>query len=100
MQFKNEQDILEPFLRHHSPFFDAILVLNNGSADQSTPILNNLVRELPNVICIDAPTQKNELARSISHVFRQAQSAFFADFVFFLDADEFIGPPTLPPLTR
>lgn len=93
MQFKNEQDILEPFLRHHSPFFDAILVLNNGSADQSTPILNNLVRELPNVICIDAPTQKNELARSISHVFRQAQSAFFADFVFFLDADEFIGAP-------
>lgn len=91
MQFKNEQDILEPFLRHHSPLFDAILVLNNGSADASADILAKLVQELPNVIPIDAPTTKNELSRSISHVFRQAQSAFFADFVFFLDADEFIG---------
>jgi hypothetical protein len=49
-----------------------------------------LAQELGNIVTLDVPIHKNVTARSISHMFRQAQSAFFADFVFFLDADEFI----------
>lgn len=94
MQFKNEQDILEPFLRHHSPLFDAVIVMDNGSTDQSAEIVAHLARELGNIVTLDVPIHKNVTSRSISHMFRQAQSAFFADFVFFLDADEFIHTPS------
>lgn len=90
IQFKNEQDILEPFLRHHSPLFDAVIVMNNGSTDRSGEIVALLAQELGNIITLDVPINKNVTSRSISHMLRQAQSAFFADFVFFLDADEFI----------
>lgn len=94
MQFRNEQDILEPFLRHHSALFDAVIVMDNCSTDCSAQIVARLAQELGNIVTLDAPIHKNATPRSISHIFRQAQSAFFADFVFFLDADEFIHTPS------
>ena len=43
---KNEQDIIEPFLRHIRPFFDAMIVLDHGSTDRTAEIIENCAREL------------------------------------------------------
>ena len=35
---KNEQDIIEPFIRHHGSLVDAMIILDNGSVDQTRNI--------------------------------------------------------------
>jgi N-acetylglutamate synthase/N-acetylornithine aminotransferase len=38
-RIKNEADIIEAFVRHHAHYFDAILVSDDASTDDSLPIL-------------------------------------------------------------
>ncbi len=87
---KNEQDIIEPFLRHHAALMDLVFVLENGSADATRSIVENLMHELGNIVMIDIPDRAQAQSRYVSQTLRSVQSAVFADAVFFLDADEFI----------
>ncbi len=90
---KNEQDVIEPFLRHNRPFLDAMIVLDNGSSDRTAEIVADCARELGGIFFAHLPgfgyTQSEFMTSALHHV----QSAFFADFICFLDADEFIGAP-------
>ena len=52
---KNEQDIIEPFLRNNAKFFDLMIVLDNGSTDKTRDILFDCAREFGNVIVSDQP---------------------------------------------
>ena len=88
---KNEQDIIEPMLRHNAALLDALIVLDNGSVDDTRAIALALARELGNVVVTDSARFGYTQGERMTRLLHAAQSAYFADFVLFLDADEFIG---------
>ena len=88
---KNEQDIIEPFLRHHSPLMDAMILLDNGSVDRTRSIAAACASELGNIVITDFPAAGYKQGQYLSDALRYAQGAYFADFICFLDADEFLS---------
>ena len=88
---KNERDIIEPFLRHNSMFFDAFIVIDNGSVDGTREILEQCASELKPVIFANRPEFAYHQGSFITKVTRFVQSIYQADFITFLDADEFIS---------
>ena len=51
---KNEADIIESFVRYHANIFDLMIILNNGSTDDTDDILDKLISEgLPIVTLMD-----------------------------------------------
>jgi hypothetical protein len=87
---KNEQDIIEPFIRHNARFVDCMIVLDNGSVDETRRIAMDCARELGTVVVADCEEFGYEQAERVTRMLHYCQSAFFADFVVFLDADEFL----------
>jgi hypothetical protein len=88
---KNEQDIIEPMIRHNAALLDVLIVLDNASVDETRAIVLALVRELGNVIVTDSCKFGYTQGERMTQLLCAAQSSYFADFVVFLDADEFIG---------
>ncbi len=88
---KNEQDIIEPFLRTNRPYLDAMIVMDNGSIDGTRTIAMECARELGGIFVIDSPDTRYVQADQITAALRFTQSAFFADHVVFLDCDEFLS---------
>ena len=91
---RNEQDIIEPFLRHHSPLLDAMILLDNGSVDRTRDIAAACASELGNIVVTDFPAAAYTQGKFLSDALRHVQGAFFSDFVCFLDADEFLLTPS------
>jgi hypothetical protein len=87
---KNEQDVVEPFVRHNLQFLDHLVVIDNASSDQTRLILRQLCEELQNLTCLDDPTFGYTQSQRMTARLHEAQSQHRADFVVFLDADEFI----------
>lgn len=87
---RNEQDLIEPFLRHNAGLLDLLVVLDNRSADATRSIAVATARDLGNVIIADLPDLAYNQASTMSRMLRFVQSAVFADYVLFLDADEFL----------
>lgn len=87
---KNEQDIIEPFIRHHSQFVDCMIILDNASVDETRAIAQNCARELSNVLVVDCPGFEYSQSERMTRLLHYCQTAFFADFVLLLDADEFL----------
>lgn len=90
---KNEQDIIEPFLRHNAPLLDALLLLDNASLDRTRDIALACARELGNVVLADSEEFGYRQAERMTRLLHHAQGAFFADFIIPLDADEFLSFP-------
>ena len=88
---KNEQDIIEPFVRHTMNFVDYHIILDNGSLDDTRAILGNLMREIDGVIVTTSSEFGYTQSERMTKLLRSCQTAFFADYVIFLDADEFIS---------
>ncbi len=88
---KNEQDIIEPFVRHTSMFVDHHVILDNGSVDDTRRILTDLMREIDGVIVTSCSEFAYSQSERMTKLLRSCQTAFFADYVIFLDADEFIS---------
>ena len=88
---RNEQDIIEPFVRHTLRFVDHLLVVDNASVDRTREILVSLSKELEGLAFADRPDFAFAQSEFMTQLMRFAQSAFFADYIFILDADEFIG---------
>jgi hypothetical protein len=86
---RNEADIVETFVRHNLTVIDGLLVVDHGSVDGTSEILDALVREgLPLWVERDeqpALLQSEIMTRCVRNGFERG-----ADFVFALDADEFI----------
>ena len=93
---KNEQDIIEPMLRHNAALLDALIVLDNGSVDDTRTIAVSLARELGNIVVTDSAQFGYTQGERMTRLLHTAQSAYYADFILFLDADEFIGATNRP----
>jgi glycosyltransferase involved in cell wall biosynthesis len=88
---KNEQDIIEPFVRHHLQALDYLIVLDNGSVDKTKRILARLAQEFSNLFVINDDVFGNRQVERMRRLLRISQSAYRPDYVFFLDADEFLS---------
>ncbi len=88
---KNEQDIIEPFVRHNLRFLNSLFVLDNGSVDNTLRILRQLQQELPGLIILEDDRFVHCQAARMTKLLRAAQQSYQPDYVAPLDADEFIG---------
>src|SRR5690349_9696321 len=93
-QVRNEADIVEAFVRHNLTVLDGLVIVDHGSIDATPDILRRLIGEgLPVFLGhetapeFDQQAMKNGLVR---HVFASSD----AEWVFPLDADEFVKTPS------
>jgi Glycosyl transferase family 2 len=91
---RNEADIIETFVRHNLTRLDGLVMVDHGSADDTVRILQALAKEgLP--VTVLANTMPGYAQVEITTVaVRHAFATTAADFVFPLDADEFIKAPS------
>lgn len=86
---RNEDDIVESFVRHHCALADAVIVLDDGSTDRTGEILAALQAEgLPLAVHRSQSATFIESAHN-SFLLRKAAEAG-ADWVLCLDCDEFV----------
>ena len=87
---RNEADVVEAFVRHNLSFLDGLTIVDHGSVDATPSILGKLRNEgLPLRVRSDADPvyRQSEIMTALA---REALSRERADFVFALDADEFL----------
>src|ERR1700680_2704890 len=87
---RNEAGFVESFVRHNLSLLDGLLVVDHGSEDGTSAILDALVAEgLPLEVERDPSVgylQSEIMTRTVRHAFARHG----ADFVFALDGDEFL----------
>ena len=87
---RNDSDVVEAFVRHHLSLADHLVILDHGSTDATPAILRSLQAEgLPLTVLHD-PSLSFQQGPRITELARQAFTRLGADFVFPLDADEFL----------
>lgn len=88
---KNEADIIESFVRYHSNIMDLMIILNNGSTDNSAFILQQLINEGLSIVVINDEDKYFEPLEKYNFLLNKAINEFNADIVCPLDCDEFIS---------
>jgi hypothetical protein len=87
---RNEADVIEAFVRHNLGVLDGLALIDHGSCDGTTEIIAALQDEgLPVLVERDdepAFRQPEHMTRTARVLLRERE----ADFVFALDADEFL----------
>lgn len=87
---KNEADIIESFIRYHLNIVDMMIILNNGSTDDTNNILENLINEGLPIIVIEDEDKYFEPLIKYNFLLKKAIDEFGADIICPLDCDEFI----------
>ena len=87
---KNEQCVIEAFVRHNIRFLDHLVVLDNGSVDHTRQILLRLSEEFENLILLEDDAFGYTQSEMMTRLLVDYQATYSADYVFALDADEFI----------
>ena len=88
---KNESDIVESFVRYNINIFDEMIILDNGSTDETIEIIRKLQNEaLPIILIEDSDNQYNQREK-LSILLKKAVEINSADIVVPLDADEFLS---------
>ncbi len=96
MMVRNEADIIEAAVRHNLAFLDRLVVLDHGSFDGTSDILRQLMAEgLPLQVVADPSIDYQQSTRT-TQLTRAVILRDQADFVFPLDADEFLRMPSRP----
>jgi len=87
---KNEEDIIENFIRHNLQFLDGIFIFDNCSTDATRSILKALMQEgLP--ICLsDDHEYSYSQSQKTTNLLRRIVSCIPVNYIMPLDADEFI----------
>jgi hypothetical protein len=91
-RIKNEEDVIEAFVRHHLFHLDHLLVLDDGSTDATPAILQALVDEGLALTLRREDRPGVPQAEVITGLIREAAQQG-ADWIFLLDADEFLQIP-------
>ena len=90
---KNEADIIESFIRYHLNIVDEMIILNNGSTDDTSYILDKLLCEgLPLIILNDSDKYFEPMVK-YNCLLKKAVNEYDADIICPLDVDEFITCP-------
>lgn len=86
----DEEDIIEPFVRHHAAFVDAHILLDNGSTDRTLEILRGLAGEGLRLEVLSCPSPIFNEAAFNAVLLGGAVMTHAPDWVLTLDADEFV----------
>lgn len=88
---RDEADIIEAWVRHNLFFLDHLYIVDDGSTDQTTRILDILVTEgLPISVTSEKSLAAYHQGERTTALIAYAMAASSWDFVFPLDGDEFI----------
>src|SRR4051794_31349118 len=88
---RNEADIIEAFVRHNLAFVDGIAVIDHHSTDDTRTILHSLMEEGLPVLSLRTEDEAFFQGSHVSKVARECLERTGCEFVFALDADEFIS---------
>jgi len=88
---RDEQDVIEAFVRHHAAQVDGLLIADNLSADHTRGILDDLADELPLVV-IDDPDPAYRQSAKMTALAERARVELGAEWIIPADADEFWQP--------
>lgn len=86
---RDENDIIDLFLRHVDALFDEVILLDHQSIDGTTELLQQAVVQRPTwqYFRIDV---KQKMQQQLMNFFLQRFNADKFDYLFFLDCDEFL----------
>ena len=87
----NEDDIVEAFVRHHAPQVDRFLLRDTGRTDRTLDILRALAAEGFPLTVLQTRSVSFDEASLNTWLYHHAAS-LGADWVLYLDADEFVDP--------
>lgn len=87
---KNEADIIKLFASHLLALFDDIVIVDHQSEDGTGEFLKALAKSFPRVQVLNLREPSYIQSVTMTHVMREHPSVRCADWVFFLDADEFL----------
>lgn len=89
---RDEEDVIESFVRHNIVYLDKIYIIDNLSRDRTSGILSALVQEgLPIEVWESGSCSHQQELAMTAALRKIAKSDADADFAFLLDADEFLG---------
>jgi hypothetical protein len=88
---RNEEDLIESFVRHNLAFLDGLTLLDHRSSDATSEKLAALEAEALPLVRLRTSEEALYKARHMSALARESFARSGADFVFTLDADEFIN---------
>lgn len=94
---KNESDIIESFVRYNLNVVDEMIILDNGSTDETLKILNKLKDENLPIHIFQDEDKNYEQDTKITALLKKAVYEFNADIICPLDADEFLTSDTNNP---
>lgn len=89
-RIKNEEDIVESFVRYHLNFIDAMVIIEDYSTDETYNILQKLKEENLPVYIYRNSKEYIPQKEVINNAFNIALKDFSADLIVPLDCDEFL----------
>jgi glycosyltransferase involved in cell wall biosynthesis/predicted O-methyltransferase YrrM len=90
---RNDGDIIEAFLNHALLLFDEIMLVDVRSTDGTSEILSEYAKQNSNIKIYSIDTQEKFQSAMMNTLARRAFDDG-ADWIFFLDADEFLNIPS------
>ncbi|HUL01094.1 MAG TPA: glycosyltransferase family 2 protein [Nitrospirota bacterium] len=88
---RNEDDILEIFVRYHLQIVDRMIIINHRSSDSSAHILQSLKKEGLPIELAEETSLELQQGPFLTRIMKKAVKDYDADWVIPLDADEFIA---------
>jgi hypothetical protein len=87
---RNVADIIESFVRHHCALVDRMIIVDNGSRDNTREILNALVREGLLLDIRSDTTVGHAQSQAMTHLIEELRTHHAPDWILPIDADEFL----------
>jgi len=87
---RDAADIIEPFVRHNLTLLDQMAIVDHGSCDGTSEILAALAAERLPIFVARDETPALHLSRPMNRLVRHVFTRTDAEWVFPLDADEFL----------